>query len=180
MEYKTKIIFILLIITACALALHFFDGSSSKPRRKIPKINPDEKYQVLTVLDGDTFEVKMNGKMEKVRMLGIDTPETVDPRKPVQCYGKEASDMTKSMLSHHSVVLKIDAKQSILDKYGRILAYVYRDDGLFINTFLLEKGYAREYTYGNAYSFQKEFKALQASAQEQKFGLWESCNDPAR
>lgn len=176
-QYKIKIILILFIVISTILVTYFSGSLKIKYNKKLPKVNPEGKYEIIAVLDGDTFEVKINGKIEKVRMLGIDTPETVDPRKPVQCFGKEASDNTKSMLSHHFVTLKIDMKQSVLDKYGRILAYVYREDGLFINEFFLENGYAREYTYGKAYSLQKEFKALQKIAQEQKNGLWESCND---
>ena len=113
-------------------------------------------------------------------MLGVDTPETVDPRKPVQCFGKEASDTTKSMLSYRTVSLQIDKTQYATDKFGRVLAYVYRDDGVFMNEFFLKNGFAREYTYDKAYQFQKEFKTHEKSAQDQKKGLWEYCNDSSK
>lgn len=129
---------------------------------------------VTKTLDGDTFEIKIGKGMVKVRMIGIDTPETLDPRKPVQCYGHEASEKTKELLNGRSVSLKLDKTQSSLDKFKRLLAYVHRDDGLFVNQFLLENGYAREYTYNKKYQSQKEFKALEKKAKEEKHGLWGS------
>lgn len=172
-QFKIKIVLILLIIAITGLATYL--SNSPKTRYKIPKINPDEAYQVANVLDGDTFEIKIGKKNQTVRMLGVDTPETVDPRKPVQCYGKEASDETKSILSHYAVTLKMDKTQSMTDKFGRLLAYVYREDGLFMNEFLLKNGLAREYTYSKPYMFQKEFKAFEMAAKEEKAGLWKKC-----
>jgi micrococcal nuclease len=172
-QHTIKIVLILCIATATWLITHF----SSDSTYKVFRFDPKEKYMVVSVLDGDTLEIKMGKKTEKVRMIGIDTPETLDPRKPIQCYGKESSNETKSMLLGRSVTLASDPTQYVKDKFGRFLAYVYRDDGLFVNQRLLEQGYAREYTYGRAYKFQKEFKALEASAQDQKKGLWEYCND---
>lgn len=107
-------------------------------------------------------------------MMGIDTPETLDPRKPVQCYGHESSEKTKELLGGRSVSLRLDKTQSVLDKFKRLLAYVYRDDGIFINQYLLENGYAREYTYNKKYQNQKEFKEIEKKAREEKRGLWGS------
>jgi micrococcal nuclease len=132
-------------------------------------------YPVTYVTDGDTFKVKAEGKTITVRMLGINTPETVDPRKPSECYGHEASDETKQLLTGKNVRLKLNPHREVKDKYGRYLAYVYREDDLFINEELLKLGFAREYTVGRPYSMQKEFKDIEATAKEDKKGLWEAC-----
>lgn len=173
MKIKIALIFLILFLSFWAA---FSSGKSVSRYGVSIKIDPDEKYQVISVLDGDTFEIKFEKSTKTVRMLGIDTPETVDPRKPVQCFGKEASDMTKSLLSHHTVNLKVDKTQPVTDKFGRLLAYVYRDDGLFINEYLLKNGFAREYTYGRAYLFQKQFKSLQTVAKKEMIGLWKLCD----
>jgi endonuclease YncB( thermonuclease family) len=116
--------------------------------------------------------------VETLRLIGMDTPETVDPRKPVQCFGKEASNKAKELLVGTKVRLEKDSTQGELDKYGRTLAYVYREDGLFYNKHMIEQGYAHEYTYNTPYKYQAEFKAAQKSAQENQRGLWSSttCN----
>ncbi len=135
-------------------------------------------YSVTDVVDGDTIKVSMNGTVTTLRLIGMDTPETVDPRKPVQCFGKEASNKAKELLSGKKVRLETDASQGTLDKYGRTLAYVYRDDGLFYNKLMIEQGYAHEYTYSTSYKYQSEFKAAQKSAQTNLLGLWSpsTCN----
>ena len=138
-------------------------------------IDQNTYYPVIHVMDGDTFQVQIGTKPATVRLLGIDTPETVDPRKPVQCFGKEASDETKSLVTGRTIQLKLNPHRETRDKYGRYLAYAYRDDGLFVNEFLLNGGYAREYTFGSAYSFQKEFRDDQTAAQKDGKGLWKEC-----
>ncbi|HRI05722.1 MAG TPA: thermonuclease family protein [Candidatus Dojkabacteria bacterium] len=127
---------------------------------------------VIEVVDGDTIKVSELGTL---RLIGIDTPETVDPRKPVQCFGKEASDKAKSLLSGKKVRLEFDTSQGRLDKYGRTLAYVYREDGLFFNKEMIKQGFAHEYTYSTPYKYQSEFKKAQSEAQEAKSGLWGSA-----
>lgn len=108
-------------------------------------------------------------------MLGINTPETVDPRKKVQCYGPEASADTKSLLKHQKVRLTFSPDREMRDKYGRYLAYVYREDGMFVNEFLLENGFAKEYTVGKPYDLQSEFRAIEAKARQDRVGLWTVC-----
>lgn len=129
-------------------------------------------YLVTRVVDGDTIVVSIDGTEQKVRLLGINTPETVDPRKTVECFGKQASEKTKSLLSGSSVRLEADASQGDRDTYGRLLRYVWRDDNLFINESLVSEGYAYEYTYRTPYKYQKEFKATQKDARMHNRGLW--------
>lgn len=130
-------------------------------------------YQVIKVVDGDTIQVEMNGKKETLRLIGIDTPETVDPRKPVQCFGLEASAKTKELLSGKRVTLEADPTQGERDKYKRLLRYVHLEDGTFVNELLIREGFAHEYTYqSNPYIYQSEFKEAEIFAQTNKKGLW--------
>ncbi len=138
-------------------------------------LDPDIFYQVASVIDGDTFDIIKNDKKETIRILGINTPETVDPRRPVECFGEEASNETKKLLLGNKVRFTLSPNREIKDKYGRYLAYVYREDGLFINQYLIEHGYAREYTYGKAYSMQKIFRQSENKAKNNKEGLWNKC-----
>lgn len=129
-------------------------------------------YPVVKVVDGDTITIDVDGHKQTVRLIGINTPETVDPRKPVECFGKEASDKAKALLTNHSVRVELDASQGTYDKYHRLLAYVYRDDELFVNKLMVSDGYAYEYTYNVPYEYQKEFKEAQRIAQNEDRGLW--------
>lgn len=172
-QIKSLIITLIVLFTGGAT----YVSNTSKPthqnyKKPIPTIESNKQYEVTKVVDGDTFDVKVEDQIVKVRMLGMDTPETVDPRKTVQCFGKEASNKTKELLLNHTVSLETDPTQGITDKYDRLLAYVYRDDGLFINEYLLKNGYAHEYTYNIPYTKQTEFKADEKEAREGKMGLW--------
>lgn len=134
--------------------------------------------KVLHVEDGDTFEVRIAGKTERIRMVGIDTPETVDPRKPIQCYGPEASDHTKQVLADQMVTLTSDTVSGDRDIYGRLLRYVTLADGSDYGQALLSEGYAREYDYkGQRYSKRSVYRAAQTEAKAAKRGLWspETC-----
>lgn len=134
----------------------------------------DVYYSVSRVVDGDTIEVIKDKKKEKVRLIGVNTPETVDPRKKVECFGKEASAQAKEILMGQNVTLVSDDSQTKYDKYGRLLAYVYREDGLFVNKHMIAEGYAYEYTYKVPYLFQKEFKEAQKQAVTEGKGLWKA------
>ncbi len=129
-------------------------------------------YHVVKVVDGDTLAVEMNGKSVTLRLIGLDTPETVDPRKPVQCFGKAASDAANGLLSGKMVRLEMDASQGTLDKYGRTLAYVFLADGTLFNKYMIAQGYGHEYTYDLPYKYQGDFKAAEIQARETKKGLW--------
>jgi endonuclease YncB( thermonuclease family) len=130
-------------------------------------------FDVISVVDGDTVKVSELGTL---RLIGIDTPETKDPRKPVQCFGTEASNKAKELLSGKKVYLEFDPANRI-DKYGRTLAYLYREDGYFYNAETIKDGYAHSYT---KYPHPKldEFNSYQTQARETKKGLWSetTCN----
>ncbi|MCH8331861.1 MAG: thermonuclease family protein, partial [Bacteroidetes bacterium] len=138
-----------------------------------------ELYKVVKVTDGDTIKVDINGEIETLRLIGMDTPETLDPRKPVQCFAIEASNKAKEILSGQNVRLESDSTQSERDKYSRLLRYVFLEDGTFYNQYMIEEGYAHEYTYQNSpYKYQAEFQEAEKNAREQGKGLWDSntCN----
>lgn len=146
---------------------------SQIPTTPIPTVTDRTLYKVMKVIDGDTVNVEIEGKSNTLRLIGIDTPETVDPRKPVQCYGKEASDKARVLLTGKNVALETDATQGDKDKYDRLLRYVYLEDGTSVNKFMISEGYAHEYTYqSNPYKYQSEYIEAQKQARESKKGLW--------
>ena len=138
----------------------------------------DGPFPVITVVDGDTVKVDEAGTTVTVRLIGMDTPETKDPRKPVQCYGPEASARAVALLTGRSAYLEYDPSQDRLDKYGRTLAYLWIADGTFYNETMIREGYAHEYTYDRPYKYQARFRAAEAAARAARAGLWSpnTCN----
>lgn len=129
-------------------------------------------YSVVKVVDGDTLSVSIDGKTETIRLIGINTPETVDPRKPVECFGIEASNKAKELLIGKKVRLEIDSTQGDRDKYNRLLRYVWLESGIFFNKQMISDGYGYEYTYSKPYKYQAEFKQAENEAKQAKRGLW--------
>jgi micrococcal nuclease len=129
-------------------------------------------YQVSRIVDGDTVVLLVDGAPVKVRLIGVDTPETVHPQKPVEYYGKEASTFTKNLLRGESVYLVYG--QERLDRYGRTLGYLYRaPDGLFVNAEIIRQGYGHAYTkYPFREDLMEEFRGLQKHAMDAGKGLW--------
>lgn len=131
---------------------------------------------VVRVIDGDTIVVAdSGGRILRVRLLGMDTPETVDPRKPIQCYGPQASAYTKHLLTGRRVTLRYD--RVLHDRYGRVLAYVYRTGPrpLFVDADLVARGYARTLTIPPNTAHAAELARLQAAAALAGRGLWGAC-----
>lgn len=131
-------------------------------------------YSINHFIDGDTIAVNMNGSVETIRMIGVDTPETHKPNTPVQCYGADAANFTKSLIGNSSVRLQADPLDTNRDRYGRLLRYVYLPDGRMVETELISNGYGFAYTL---FPFQKkaEFVADMQAAQTAKKGLWAAC-----
>lgn len=127
---------------------------------------------VTKVVDGDTIDVAMAGEDVRIRLLGINTPETVDPRRPAQCFGKEASAFAKQLLSGKVVRLEADPSQDDRDRYGRLLRHVFLEDGTHVNLKLVAEGYAYEYTYEHAGRYQEIFKDAERAARVAGKGLW--------
>jgi len=141
--------------------------------QKLVEIQPGQ-YKVLKVYDGDTIQIDMNGSSEKVRLIGVDTPETQDPRKAVQCFGKAASEFTAKLIAGQSVRLESDPQSSNRDRYGRLLRYVYLPDGRLVQAEIIKSGYGFAYTsfpFANA----QEFERYEKEARDNNRGLWGSC-----
>lgn len=149
---------------------------SQSPANTAPTVAVDG--SVVKVVDGDTVQVQVDGQTKTVRLIGIDTPEVVDPRQPVQCFGQEASDKAHQLLDGQTVRLESDPTQGDVDRYGRLLRYVYLPDNTLINLQMLQQGYAYEYTYNVPYFKQSEFIAAEHQAEQTQAGLWhpQACN----
>lgn len=146
-----------------------------QPARETLGITTPGTYRVVAFNDGDTITVDMDGAEERVRMIGVDTPETQDPRKNVQCFGKAASDFTKQLIGDQPVRLEADPENSNRDRYNRLLRYVYLPDGTMVQAKIIEQGYGFAYT---AFPFTKleEFRQLEKIARTNSIGLWGSCS----
>jgi micrococcal nuclease len=163
----------LVLVGACAHSRGTAtQGAADVPAGVAAGVPAGDDVTVTRVVDGDTIVV---AGRTRVRLIGIDTPETVDPRRPVQCFGREASDHMKSLLPTGAPVrLAYDADR--FDRFGRTLAYVYRRrDGLFVNAALVGDGYAQVATFPPNVAHVDEFIALQRRARERGAGLWRAC-----
>ncbi|MDQ2973749.1 MAG: thermonuclease family protein [bacterium] len=132
-------------------------------------------YKVLSVADGDTIVIDMNGIEERIRLVGVDTPETHHPELPVQCFGEAASTYTKTLLEGKSVRLEADSQGTNRDRYQRLLRYVYTNDNTLVNLSLIEQGYGFAYL-GFPFDKMDKFAAAEKSARQNNKGLWSGCN----
>lgn len=132
-------------------------------------------YQVTEFVDGDTIAIDMNGKTEKVRFIGVDTPETHDPRKAVQCFGMAAANFTKQLIGSQHVRLENDPTNTNRDRYDRLLRYVYLPDNTLVNAEIIRQGYGFAYT-GFPFTKTDDFIHFQTEARESKKGLWSQCS----
>lgn len=135
---------------------------------------PAGSYKVVQIEDGDTITVVMDGNEERVRFIGVDTPETKDPRKPVQCFGQAASSFTKNLIGQNPVRLEADPENTNRDRYNRLLRYIYLPDGTLVNAKIIEEGYGFAYT-SFPFSKKQEFKNLENQARAENRGLWNEC-----
>ena len=127
---------------------------------------------VIRVVDGDTIEVESEGRTAKLRYIGIDTPETVDPRRPVGCFGKEASERNRQLVEGQTIGLEKDVSDA--DEFGRLLRYVWLGDRM-VNATLVEEGFALAATYPPDVRYAETFASLQVQAREAGRGLWGSA-----
>ena len=130
--------------------------------------------KVVRVVDGDTIVVSPH---EKVRLIGVDTPETVHPKKAVACFGKEASQFTRDAVEGKTIRLvldKVNTKRRHKDRYGRTLAYVYLENGTMLNRELIRQGYGHAYTRF-PFRYLVEFRQIERAARTETVGLWLSC-----
>lgn len=131
---------------------------------------------IVRVVDGDTVDLRFHdGHRDRARLLGIDTPETVAPNRPVGCFGPEASARTKALLPEGTEVL-VQRDEEARDRYGRLLVYVWRrNDELFVNERLVAEGYARTLSINPNTAHRADLAARSAQAREAGRGLWSRC-----
>lgn len=199
MMVQRKIVVIIIIFLGLSLGLFWLGWESGKENTQqynqtlqdptptlevADPVNQETGVLVTRVVDGDTIEISAIGGSssgreggQKVRYVGIDTPETVDPRRAVGCFGKEASSKNKELVEGKMVILEKDITN--VDKYNRLLRYVYlkQSDGtlLFVNDYLVREGYAKNYTYPPDVKFNTQFLEAEREAREQNKGLWNKC-----
>lgn len=164
---KTKLsvplLLIILVATLIALYSGFQTGALSS------RVNA----KVISIADGDTISVQLeDDQIIKVRLLGIDTPETHHPTKPVGCYGPQASEFTTKKLTNKRIELEYDIEK--YDKYGRTLAFVYLD-GVRFNDVLVKNGYARTLTIAPNKKYSFNLLKLELEAEKNKVGMWGAC-----
>jgi micrococcal nuclease len=156
--------------------------SSTQPFREVPSatcpapLTSCDVASVVSVVDGDTLDLLVGGRQERVRLIGVDTPETVHPSRPVECYGPEASSFTKQLQGKQ---VWLTYGEDCYDKYGRLLAYLWlnmdEDPSLeMFNKELISLGYARAYTRF-PFQYLNEFVGAEAGARAQERGLWGVC-----
>jgi micrococcal nuclease len=139
--------------------------------------NSTESVQVVSVTDGDTIKVKIDDLVETVRIVNMNTPETVDPRKPVECMGIQASEKMSEFVLNKNVILQEDATQQSKDRYGRLLRFVFLEDGTDVGLQMIKLGFARSDPYGSTpHEYLEAYEAAQQTAEQEELGLWNSKN----
>ena len=159
---------LLVVVLAAALGITRVTGGEEPDGRQ-------RAAKVVRVVDGDTIVVRTaSGAEERVRYIGVDTPESVKPGTPVECFGKAAAHANRRLVAGRRVRLVADAEAR--DRYGRLLAYVYRrPDGLFVNAELVRRGYARTLTIPPNVAHAARFRRLARHARRAGQGLWSQC-----
>ncbi|MFY9331294.1 MAG: thermonuclease family protein [Candidatus Nanopelagicales bacterium] len=170
-------------LVACAATTTSIDDTGPDAplsANALQPIGPILTGEVVRVVDGDTVRVLVDGTAEdvSVRLIGIDTPETVAPGKPVECFGPEASAFAESLLAGARVQIELDPSQGETDRFGRLLGYVWIDNGSDLQLFNLaavREGYAIEYQYDDPYTWQAQFEQAQRLAESESAGQWSAC-----
>lgn len=164
-----------LAIGLVLFGIAYFANRNVEPPPQVAGTITPGYYRVASFEDGDTITVDMNGKEERIRMIGVDTPETQDPRKPVQCFGQAASEFTKQLIGDNPVRLEADSLSDNRDRYSRLLRHVYLPDGRLVQAEIIKHGFGFAYT---SFPFTKsiEFKAYEIEARTKNRGLWGSCS----
>ncbi|HUP26338.1 MAG TPA: thermonuclease family protein [Candidatus Limnocylindrales bacterium] len=163
-----------LVISLIVAVSGYYAAKHPNQAAQITANIPAGTYRVTEFVDGDTIAVDMNGRSEKIRMIGVDTPETHDPRKSVECFGQAAAAYTKELIGDKPVRLEADQLSTNRDRYDRLLRYVYTADNKLVEAELIKNGYGFAYV---SFPFIKleEFRGYESAARDQKKGLWSGC-----
>jgi len=167
-------------LLAILLVLILVAAPACRPERLLPAAGAPaagsagayQEGRVVHVVDGDTIDVQLGGRRVRVRYIGINAPESADPRRPVECFGREAAAKNKELVDGKVVRLERDVSET--DRYGRLLRYVYVGE-LFVNAELVRLGYAQAVTYPPDVKYQELFLTLEREAREAGRGLWGAC-----
>lgn len=174
-QIAKKLLVVGVLLIASSVAVWQSPGQKTAPPKVLQQSSIQPGFlEVLQVFDGDTIEVNMNGTKEKIRLIGVDTPETQDPRKPVQCFGEAASEFTHNLIGNSRVRLEADNLSGNRDRYKRLLRYVYLPDGRLVNAEIIKQGYGFA-LLGFPFEKMEEFKAYETEAQQANRGLWNAC-----
>lgn len=152
--------------------LRFPDKKLDTENDKAEESKEQKLYDVTKIVDGDTIEVRIDGVLERVRLIGVNTPELKDKRPEVKCFAKRTKEFVKLQLKDMKVGLLPDSAVANREKYGRLLRYAIIPGGGNLNLLLVSEGYAYENGYGKPYGLQEIFKEAQTNATKQKKGLW--------
>lgn len=167
---------ILLGIAAAAVAIVIASRADDSTTATTPGIA--ETARVEWVIDGDTVDLIIDGEQERVRLIGIDAPESVSRDTPVQCFGEEAAAALKGLLPINSEV-RIERDRESRDRFGRLLLYLFRaNDNLFVNEWLVTNGYADTLFFEPNTAYRSSFTEHRNTARSAPIGLWESCEGP--
>ncbi len=178
-------LFIVIILLISSLLLASIALKKYQSIKPVDKVNQDtsqpsesaKEYLVTKVIDGDTIEVSSDGVSQKIRYIGVNTPETVKPNSPVECFGKEASAYNKSLVEGKKVTFEKDVSET--DRYNRTLRYVYVKDSdgnsVMVNKKLVDEGYAYSSTFPPDVKYQQVFTQSEQDARKVNRGLWAKC-----
>ncbi|MDP4689870.1 MAG: thermonuclease family protein [Candidatus Nanopelagicales bacterium] len=162
------------LVVACLCAALVACGSS-EGRVDLQTGIQQGPYDVVRTVDGDTIRVDRDGEEIVVRLIGIDTPETVAQDRPIECFGPEATARTAQLVEGKQVWLEYDEVSGLTDKYDRTLAYVWLTTDLMLNEQLVREGFAEEYTYSEGARYQAQMVQAEGEARASRAGLWSAC-----
>jgi micrococcal nuclease len=160
------LILLIISLTACSV----------EKKTQKTKDSKGELYNVVRVVDGDTIDIAIGDSVERVRLLAIDTPESVKPNTEVECYSVEAADRLRELIEDKKVELESDLGQTDRDKYGRLLRYVYLEDGTFVNKVMVAEGFADRFYCHPRCEKEDILKEALDFAKENSLGMWDEDN----
>ncbi len=169
-SFLSSVLLVVLVGLAVWVIPRLQEDSDATPRSTSDDVG--DTVEVIRVVDGDTIRVNIDGQDMPVRYIGIDTPETVDPNRPVGCFGQEASARNRELLEDQQIRLESDISDT--DQYGRLLRYVWIGDQM-VNEILLREGYAQVTTYPPDVKYVDRFLEAQREARDAERGLWATC-----
>ena len=169
-----RLIGVLVVLATAAVAFFILTDAPADA----PTATPAGTATVEWVIDGDTVDLIVAGEQERVRLIGVDTPESVSRDTPIQCFGAEASMALKGLLPVGSEV-RIERDVEPRDRFGRLLLYIYRvEDNLFVNEWLVGNGFADTLFFEPNTSYRSSFTELRNAARSAPLGLWAVCDGP--